>query len=1160
MNDEAKVLFDMFPDTPHQTLATIWRNCGEDFSTALDEALTVASLGNADEQARFDGGDFAAIEAPVDYWEDAPALLPALGERRFAPETSAGPVSSSRAHDTAPETRRPSANGGGVTYADAASAMSPRENGLPKLPWEGKEKRYVIGSGELGLLNELQMPRRGAVVPLPVDFLRVPVGSSQPSTPPAPAAEPLIVLDPDGRSSEPNQVPSPTLASVRGSVVWDGERGRGDPASSSPGASFGGRQFGSPAKNTPSVRASPTLLRNVGENQPTVESTDAKPQMKVVGGDRNGGERVGDSPGKEAWAIGSSGQRKKPVPTALRGEPIPANSRRTDSRPPARGGSAWGAGAGGNAQKVETASAAERIANFRPGTRFRVAVDKGVTGLGITVKEIRGRFFVYKLQHLADGSQGAAEEAGVKAGDQLLGVEELDFETERWDMDQLVSYMGELMGVVILHVMRGFGPLPQAPKSDFENGMSYGVARSNEEDGAADGSAGTDGGNESGASTVQRRARRLVEVLEEEDLSKPSEAADISRLYCQINDRARQWDTGELWLSVNDMARRPSRDTLAVMANQWHPDPPPGWDESDSSEGRSLPNSSGAQRAERSSSDISDDSLVPDPAATKRDGVGAQDGDEPGTDLDTIGAALLGQPLFSDPLMEGRVDEAGAAAAARSSLADGDDEGGGHYWSPWPQLVALESKAAQRTTVVPTQGLRKALNVRILEQPPPVPAAAAAGSDDGKGGRSSAPQTASYLVWVMDVESGAEWRVRRCHPEFSELWEVCTGMRPSLARLDFPPWLPDVKETAGVVDARRPRLEAYLQRLCSLLYMGPLHPSSAHLAHLLQDFLGTSPRVETLGRLQRSRPERELRQALQVRAWQMFRLPPLERAVADFVREICDSPASRSKKTVPAEAVLKRLTDVIEHLQYVVTEGCFNELREMVRSSSAVTTSAGRGHSSGRGSEGGEGGGNDHPELASLAEEDEALDLISGSVRRQVEAEVFVPVMGRIYKKLTEGATARLEKAVVLGVEEARGKPQTYHGVPTSNISPSGWSSSMRLLQTVGLFTLPCDKLDALMAVAHDIPALHRVEHPGDNASSLGADDFLPIFIYVLVNSRVENLAAQSVILETLCDPKKMMGEAGFCVATFSAALQHLSRQAEERSRSRTFSSFLGRR
>lgn len=60
------------------------------------------------------------------------------------------------------------------------------------------------------------------------------------------------------------------------------------------------------------------------------------------------------------------------------------------------------------------------------------------------------------------------------------------------------------------------------------------------------------------------------------------------------------------------------------------------------------------------------------------------------------------------------------------------------------------------------------------------------------------------------------------------------------------------------------RLEAYLQRLYNLLYLAPLHPSSANVAHLLQDFLGVSSRLETLERLQRSRPERELRQALQV--------------------------------------------------------------------------------------------------------------------------------------------------------------------------------------------------------------------------------------------------------------------------------------------------------
>lgn len=73
----------------------------------------------------------------------------------------------------------------------------------------------------------------------------------------------------------------------------------------------------------------------------------------------------------------------------------------------------------------------------------------------------------------------------------------------------------------------------------------------------------------------------------------------------------------------------------------------------------------------------------------------------------------------------------------------------------------------------------------------------------------------------------------------------------------------------------------------------------------------------------------------------------------------------------------------------------------------------------------------------------------------------------------------------------------------------------------------PILQLDALVAVAHDIPALHRVEHPGKDADNLGADDFLPIFIYVLANSNVDGLAAQSLVVETLCDPKRLMGEAG---------------------------------
>lgn len=368
--------------------------------------------------------------------------------------------------------------------------------------------------------------------------------------------------------------------------------------------------------------------------------------------------------------------------------------------------------------------------------------------------------------------------------------------------------MGELVGVVILHMMRGFGPLPRARKGDEADRMSHGVAQT-DKGSTTENEDGREGDRRRHQGTGKRdgRARRLLEVMEEEELLQPSEGTDISCLYCQMSDRARQWDSGELWLSVADMARRPSKEEVAVLAEQWQPGEPAGWDDSDSSDGEPSPRSNGQARDSRSGggNDRNSDSasLV---AKTNHDGVDNDDDADPVADLDRIGTALLGQPLFSDPLsVGGRAPTSAAAAAAerRPTVRAGDQpEGNGHCWSPWPQLVALESKAAKRNTVVPTQGLRKALNVRVLGQ---ISHQTHASTRKNDSRTAAALQSTPYLLWVMDVESGAEWRVRRCHAEFAELREVCTGMRPSLARLDFPSWLPDVKQTLGMVEARRPR-------------------------------------------------------------------------------------------------------------------------------------------------------------------------------------------------------------------------------------------------------------------------------------------------------------------------------------------------------------------
>jgi hypothetical protein len=79
---------------------------------------------------------------------------------------------------------------------------------------------------------------------------------------------------------------------------------------------------------------------------------------------------------------------------------------------------------------------------------------------------------------------------------------------------------------------------------------------------------------------------------------------------------------------------------------------------------------------------------------------------------------------------------------------------------------------------------------------------------------------------------------------------------------------------------------------------------------------------------------------------------------------------------------------------------------------------------------------------------------------------------------------------------------------------------------------------------AHDwgslwqVHALYRREHEG--AKSLGADDFLPIWIYVVAQSGLPRLLCLKNLLIGLCDKRRMLGETGYCLATLEAALDYL--------------------
>ena len=93
-------------------------------------------------------------------------------------------------------------------------------------------------------------------------------------------------------------------------------------------------------------------------------------------------------------------------------------------------------------------------------------------------------------------------------------------------------------------------------------------------------------------------------------------------------------------------------------------------------------------------------------------------------------------------------------------------------------------------------------------------------------------------------------------------------------------------------------------------------------------------------------------------------------------------------------------------------------------------------------------------------------------------------------------------------------------------------------LATVGSYTLPCDRLDVLLAAAREVPVVFAAEHKGEEV--LGGDDFLPIFVYVVVQAGIPDLRYLQTVLSALCDPDKRLSETGYYVATFEAAVEHI--------------------
>jgi hypothetical protein len=183
----------------------------------------------------------------------------------------------------------------------------------------------------------------------------------------------------------------------------------------------------------------------------------------------------------------------------------------------------------------------------------------------------------------------------------------------------------------------------------------------------------------------------------------------------------------------------------------------------------------------------------------------------------------------------------------------------------------------------------------------------------------------------------------------------------------------------------------------------------------------------------------------------------------------------------------------------------------------------------------------DEPDDDVLAQctEDELRAQVRSSVRRQVEIEAYVPCSLRLWAAL-DRAFAPAEANLRRNMLAIAHQPQSFFGIPVQHLSPSSWDEVVYALRDVRSKTLPHDRLEALLAAAKEIPDVFTREHPGAD-QPLGADDFLPIFIYVLARAQIPELLALNEELQALCDPDKRMSETGYYLATLEASLQHIA-------------------
>jgi hypothetical protein len=166
----------------------------------------------------------------------------------------------------------------------------------------------------------------------------------------------------------------------------------------------------------------------------------------------------------------------------------------------------------------------------------------------------------------------------------------------------------------------------------------------------------------------------------------------------------------------------------------------------------------------------------------------------------------------------------------------------------------------------------------------------------------------------------------------------------------------------------------------------------------------------------------------------------------------------------------------------------------------------------------------------------EFTERVIAIIGEQIEERVFFPLYRTVHDNIKTQSHA--DSKLLRGkIEVLQSKSQSFFGIDQSSLSTTSWVSACTKLKEIDKLSLPYMKRSQLVAACKEIYNVYHSEHP--TSAPMSADDFIPAFIYVLVQSRLSDPVFVKDMI-TFFDLGGTQGEAAYFVTCLEIAIEYI--------------------